>query len=127
MIKLLIIFLLVFALIYVLYMNGLIPITVKSAVMFIGGTRCKKAIFTSCNGYIKRIVKLEGDRVYNFTLNSNLTAGTMSVELIDKNKQTVLQLNQMKNSERFITQKGMRYTLIIRFHSASGQYEMDWC
>lgn len=126
MLKIIIPFIIVFTVIYLLYMNGLIPITVKSAVMFIGSSGCKKASFTSCNGYIKRIVKLEGDRVYNFTLLSKLTAGSMTVELIDKSKQTVLQLNEIKNSESLVTQKVMRYTLIIRFHSASGQYELNW-
>ena len=126
MLKIILPFIIVFTMIYLLYMNGLIPITVKSTVMFIGSTKCKKATFTSCNGYIKRIVRLEGDRAYTFILDSKLTAGSMSVELIDKNKQTVLQLDEMKKTETVVVQKDMRYTLIIRFHSASGQYELDW-
>ncbi len=126
MIKLLIIFLLVFTFIYVLYMKGMIPISVKSAVMFIGGPGCKKATFTSCNGYIKKIVKLEKDKVYNFTLHSNLTAGSIAVELIDKNKQIVLRLDVDNYTAVFGSNHSGRYTLIIRFHSATGEYELDW-
>lgn len=125
MIKLLIIFLLVFTFIYVLYMKGMIPISVKSAVMFIGGPGCKKATFTSCNGYIKRIVKFKKDKVYNFTLHSNLTAGSIAVELIDKNKQTVLRLDE-DNTVVFGSNHSGPYTLMIRFHSATGEYELDW-
>jgi len=126
MIKLFIIFLLVFALIYVLYMSGLIPITVKSAVMFIGGKSCKKATFTSCNGYMKRIIKLEEGRNYNFKLDARLTGGRMSVELIDKNKQTMLRLDEGNHTTIFKSKHPSRYTLMIRFYSATGEYALDW-
>ena len=73
MLKIILPFIIVFTMIYLLYMNGLIPITVKSTVMFIGSTKCKKATFTSCNGYMKRIIKLEKDRDYYFKLDTRLT------------------------------------------------------
>ena len=126
MAEMIIAFVLVFAVIYLLYMNGFIPITVKSAVMFIGGAGCKKATFTSCSGYMKRIVKLEKDRNYNFKLDARLTGGRMSVELIDKNKQVVLRLDEDNNTTTFGSNHIDRYTLMMRFHSATGEYELDW-
>ena len=124
--EMIIAFVLVFAVIYLLYMNGFIPITVKSAVMFIGSRKCKKATFTSCNGYMKRIIKLEKDRDYYFKLDTRLTGGRMSVELIDKNKQIVLRLDEDHNIIMFDSNYTGRYTLMIRFHSATGEYKLKW-
>ncbi len=126
MIKTVITFILIFLLIYILYMNGFIPITVKSSVMFIGGLSGKKARFTSCNGYMKRIVKLKAGRKYRFTLNSKLVNGSMTAELIGHNKQRVLLLNEFISQENLSVNKTGRYTLILRFNSASGEYLLDW-
>ncbi len=126
MIKLLGIFFLVFGLIYLMYLNGWIPITVKSAVMFIGSLSGKKASFTSCNGSLKRIVKLEGNRQYRFLLNVRLTSGNMTVELRNRDKQTVMELNEFISEGNIYVKKRERYTLILRFHSATGEYSLDW-
>ena len=126
MMKVAIPFILIFLLIFILYMNGFIPITVKSSVMFIGGLNGKKARFTSCNGYMKRIVKLKTGRKYRFSLNSKLVNGSMAAELIGYNKQRVLLLNEFISQEKLSVDRTGRYTLILRFHSATGEYELNW-
>lgn len=126
MIKVVITFILIFLLIYILYMSGFIPITVKSSVMFIGGLSGKKANFTSCNGYMKRIVKLKADRKYRFSLNSKLTNGKMTVELMDYNNQRVMLLNEFISQDEIFPKRKGRYTLLLRFTSATGSYELDW-
>ena len=94
--------------------------------MFIGSLRGKKATFTSCNGYMKKIVKLKADYKYRLSLNTKLTNGRMTVELIDRDKQRIMQLNEFISQKDISVKKSGRYTLILRFFSATGSYELNW-
>ncbi len=126
MIKIIIFFILIAALICFFYMNGWIPITVKSAVMFIGGKSGKKAVFSSCNGYMKRIIKLKEECVYHFELTPKLSSGNMSVELLDNRKQVLMRVTELQRETDFKAGKGKRYTLMIHFKNATGEYELEW-
>lgn len=126
MIKLVLTLLVVFMLIFILYKNGIIPITVKSSVMFIGGAGGKKASFTSCHGYLKRMIKLESGRSYFFFLKTRLTNGRMTVQLLDRDKQPLFTLDEFSSSQNISVSRTGRYLLMIRFDSATGEYELDW-
>ena len=86
----------------------------------------KKAKFTSCNGYMKRIVKLKGESNYRFSLYCRLTSGNITVELLDRDKQSMIQLNEFISQGNLSVNRTGRYTLNLRFHSASGEYELNW-
>ncbi|MBE5876183.1 MAG: hypothetical protein E7290_04790 [Lachnospiraceae bacterium] len=114
---------------YVLYIYGYMVINAKRAVKFIGSIRgydsCK-ASFTSCDGYMKRVMRFEANKTYRFKLQTELTRGTMSVEILDSHKQKLLELNSAKPSDSIDVYKGERYYLVVRFQSASGKYELMW-
>lgn len=127
--KVIIILLVLGAIFYLLYMNGYMIVNRKSALMFVGrmrGTNSCKANFTSCTGYVKRVVKLKESRMYRFTLHTELSAGQMTVELLDAGKQKVMELSDDKQTDRVDIKGKGRYYLIFRFKSATGSCEFEW-
>lgn len=107
-----------------LYNQGYLVINAKSAVSFIGSTRGNAARFTSCSGYIKRIVRFKADGIYSFTLDAQLSKGDMSVELLDSAKHKIMQLNCADRSASVAVERKKKYYLVIRFKSATGSYAL---
>lgn len=70
-----------------LYSQGYMVSKSISAVVFIGSTKGNSAKFSSCSGYMKRVIKFKEDGTYTFVLDAELSKGDMSVELIDSTKQ----------------------------------------
>lgn len=124
--KLIFILPLIGVLMYLLYIGGYLVINSKSAVMYIGSGRGKRARFSGCNGYIKRVVKFKENREYHFTLSTELSKGEVSVELLDKRGMSVLCLDSGVGEGSITPEAKKRYDLVIRFQSASGSYELDW-
>ncbi len=114
---------------YVLYIYGYMVINAKRAMKFIGSIRgydsCK-ASFTSCDGFMKRVMRFEANKTYRFKLQTELTKGAVSVEILDSKKQKLLELNSAKPSDSIDVYKGERYYLVVRFQSASGKFELRW-
>ena len=111
---------------YVLYINGYMVMQSKRALMYVGTDRGKKASFTSCSGYTKRVVKFEEDRIYHFDLKLELTKGDVTVEIQDSKKQCLLSLDQNKTEGSITAEKGKRFFWVVRFGAASGNYTVDW-
>ena len=100
-------------------------LTSKRAIMFIGSKRGKEARFTSCSGYIRRIVKYDESKAYQFTFDTELSNGNVSVEMLNSNKERVLFLKQ-SGSVVVPLETGKRYYLMIRFEAATGSYNLNW-
>ena len=111
---------------YLLYSNGFLVMNSKRAVMYAGSKRGKAAKFSSCSGYTKRIIKVQETKQYRFSLDCNLTAGTILVEVLDASKKPILSLDETHRCAAVDMEKGKRYDLIVRFKSASGDYVLDW-
>ena len=111
---------------YLLYSNGYLAMASKRAVMYVGSKRGKAAKFSSCSGYTKRIIKVQETKQYRFSLDCNLTAGTILVEVLDASKKMILTLDETHRCAAVDMEKGKRYNLIVRFKSASGDYVLDW-
>ena len=111
---------------YMLYSNGYLAMASKRAVMYVGSKRGKAAKFSSCSGYTKRIIKVQESKQYHFSLDCNLTAGTILVEVLDTSKKPILSLDETHRCAAVDMEKGKRYDLIVRFKSASGDYVLDW-
>ena len=111
---------------YMLYSNGYLAMASKRAVMYVGSKRGKAAKFSSCSGYTKRIIKVQETKQYRFSLDCNLTAGTVLVEVLDASKKPILSLNETHRCAAVDMEKGKRYNLIVRFKVASGDYVLDW-
>ena len=111
---------------YMLYSNGYLAMASKRAVMYVGSKRGKAAKFSSCSGYTKRIIKVQETKQYRFSLDCNLTAGTILVEVLDASKKPILSLDETHRCAAVDMEKGKRYNLIVRFKAASGDYVLDW-
>ena len=111
---------------YLLYRNGWMVLSSKSAVTFIGSNRGKSATFSGCSGSIKRIVRCREDREYRFFLDAALTKGDMSVSLMGPDKRELLQLTDSMPQGSVTLEKGIGYTLVLRFRSATGRYALQW-
>ena len=124
--KLILILPLMGILMYLLYINGYLVANSKRAAMFIGSRRGKKSRFSSCTGYIKRVIRFKENRKYHFALSTELSTGEISMELLDRAGQSVLSLDSNVREGSITAETKKRYELIIRFRSASGSYELDW-
>ena len=111
---------------YILYINGYMVWNSKRALMYVGSAWGRKASFTSCSGYTKRVIKFEEDKCYHFDLQLELTKGDATVEILDSKKQCLLRLGQNVVQGDIVVEKGKRYYMIVRFKAASGQYTVDW-
>lgn len=110
---------------YFLYINGYMVVASKCAFMFLGSKRGKKAMFSSCTGYIKRVVKFKESKIYHVDFNVELEKGEVTLELLDKKKQLIVSLNGNESS-KIEVESGERYYMILRFKSATGSYEVSW-
>ena len=126
MVKMIALWLVLGAGFYLLYSNGYLAMASKRAVMYVGSKRGKAAKFSSCSGYTKRIIKVQETKQYRFSLDCNLTAGTILVEVLDASKKMILTLDETRRCADVDLEKGKRYDLIVRFKSASGDYVLDW-
>ena len=111
---------------YLLYINGWMVLSSKSAVTFVGSRGGKSASFSGCNGSIRRIVRFSESRVYTFSLDCALTKGSMTATLLGPDKQELLCLSSDHPSAAVALEKKKRYTLVLRFQSATGRYGLHW-
>ena len=108
----------------ILYNSGYMIVKSLSAVTFIGSTKGNSARFSSCNGYMKRVIKFKEEGTYTFVLDAELSKGDMSVELLDSTKQKIMQLNCSNRSASITVEKKKKYYLVINFKSATGRYAL---
>ena len=107
-----------------LYNQGYMIVKSTSAVSFVGSANGSSARFSSCSGYIKRIVRFKDDATYTFILDADLSKGDMSVELLDSAKQRIMQLNCASNRASIAVEKKKKYYLVFNFKSATGNYAL---
>lgn len=110
---------------YFLYINGYMVVSSKRSFMFLGSKRGKKAMFSSCTGYIKRVVKFKESKLYHVDFRLELEKGEVMLELLDARKQVILSLNGSEGA-KIEVESGERYYMILRFKSATGSYEVSW-
>ena len=108
----------------ILYNQGFMVVKSTSAVVFIGSARGNSARFTSCSGYMKRVIKFKEDGTHTFVLDAELSKGDMSVELLDSTKQKIMQLNCTNRIDSIAVDKKKKYYLVINFRSATGRYAL---
>lgn len=111
---------------YLLYINGFGVINAKRALLYFGFMGGRKATFTSCTGYTKRVIKFDTSGPINFDLHLELSKGEVVMELLDSAKQCVLKLDHTNPSAVLQIDAKKRYYLVFRFQSASGNYLLTW-
>ncbi|MBR2896031.1 MAG: hypothetical protein IKC03_10315 [Oscillospiraceae bacterium] len=111
---------------YLQYRNGYIHTQAKRAVMYIGSVGDKNARFISCTGYTKRVVKFRESGTICFTFQPNVSAGAVTVELLNEQKQSILNLSDTRRIADIQVEAKKRYYLVIHFQSATGSYRLEW-
>lgn len=111
---------------YLLYLNGWMVLSSKSAVSFVGSKRGTAASFSRCSGSIRRIVRFKESKTYTFMLDSALTSGEMTVSLLGADKKELLRLTSGQPCMTAELEKKQRYTLILRMSRATGRYGLRW-
>ena len=109
---------------FFLYHQGYMVVKSTSAVSFIGSAKGNAARFTSCNGYIKRIVRFKDNGMHTFSLDLELSKGNVVIELLDSAQNRIMQLDSANRSGSVSAEKGKKYYLIIHFQSATGRYAL---
>lgn len=107
-----------------LYNQGYMVSKSISAVSFVGSTKGNSASFSSCSGYLKRVIKFKENGIYTFVLDVELSKGDISIELLDSTKQKIMQLNCTNRIESITVDKKEKYYLVINFRSATGSYAL---
>ena len=108
-----------------LYNQGYLVINSKSAVSFIGSAKGNGASFSSCSGYMKRVVRFPATGTYTFLLDAELTKGDIAVELLDPARHAIMALDSVNRSASVTVDKGKKYYLVIHFKSATGRYALS--
>lgn len=127
--KALLILLLLPVIYYVLYINGYMISGSKSAKVFVGknrGTNAFWAQFVECSGELKKVAKFRKSKEYKFHLNASMAEGTVSVKLLNKEKQVVMCLTPETTDGSIMVEKKQRYYMVYKYENASGAYEMTW-
>ena len=125
MLQSILILVLMAAVFYILYINGYMIMNAKKATLFFGKERGKYARFTSCSGYMKRVIRFKESREYEFSFETELEKGEVCVELWRGNKDKILSLTDRGTQTVRVGSKE-RYYLVLRFVSATGSYHVDW-
>ena len=115
---------------YVLYDRGYLPVKSMSAIHFIGtmgaGTNQASATFGSATGQLKRVLRFKESKPYEFTFKGRINKGTVTAYVLGGNQIPELVLDNECPSGIVHGVKGQRYSLVIRFHNANGEYTLTW-
>ena len=108
----------------ILYNSGYMIVKSLSAVTFIGSPKGTGANFTSCSGYIKRIVRFKESGTLHYYLDADLSKGDIFVEILDSQKQSIAKLNRENNHASISVESRRKYYLVVNFISATGRYSL---
>ena len=111
-------FLLVF-----LYDRGFLSVKMSRAILFIG--TIYSARYKSFHGSIRRVLRPVESKGYRFTFSSELERGAVEMEILDRNKNLLLHLQRHEEKEVFL-EKGKKYFLVLKAHSADGAHHLEW-
>lgn len=125
MIKGILILFLLGAVFYVLYAEGLMAVNAKRAVLYVGTDRGKKARFSSCTGYVKRVLRFREGREYRVAFACALTEGEVSLEILDRKRRPLLTLDRETPGGRILAERRKRYYLVVHYKSATGEYTIS--
>ena len=108
----------------ILYNSGYMIVKSLSAVTFIGSPKGTGANFTSCSGYIKRIVRFKESGTLHYYLDADLSKGDIFVEILDSKKQSIAKLTRENNHASISVENRKKYYLVVNFISATGRYSL---
>ncbi len=117
---------------YILYRNGFGVVNTKSALFYMSSPRwgkrrnCIEEKFSSCNGSIKRIIRLSQSKRYQFVFSSSTTKGSVSVEIYGIKKKLIAKLNNEQPCAFISTEKKTNLRVVTKFVKADGGCKLIW-
>lgn len=120
------------SLFYIFYRNGYGVVNRKSALFYMCFPRWgkrKNAIeekFSSCNGYVKRVIRLSPRKRYQFVFTSSTTKGTVFVEIYGRKNELIAQLSGKQPCTVISTEKCTRFPVVTKFIKADGVCKLAW-
>lgn len=116
---------------YLLYINGYFQLKFTRAIVYMGsmGNLYKnyhKATIVGCSGSIKRRLKFKKNKESIFILNSAISKGTLTVNVLDSKKNIILTLDNENKTGHIMVNQNERYHLVIKYDKADGNYELNW-
>ena len=113
---LVIVFISMLVLFYFLWVNRYMILNAKRALLFVGSLRGKnkcEVSFSSCSGYVKKVIKFNESREYTFKLDGDISKGSIHVIVENKNKETILDLTPEIKTGMLTVDEKCRYFLIL--------------
>ena len=113
---------------YAAYSQGLLVTKCIAAMLFVfrPGKYGDQATVSGCNGWVRHMVRFQESRSYEFVLDAWLSAGDVEVQLLDRERQTLLRLNQQYPAGKILVERTGRYYLQWDFRGASGKFALRW-
>ena len=110
---------------WLMYQNGLMVLNSQRALSFVGSDRGRRASFTACTGTVRRILRFSESKTLRVVFSPVLTKGSVTMELLNSQKQTLLLLDETHPTGSISVEKGLRYHLVFHFQSATGEYSLQ--
>ena len=110
---------------WLLYQNGLMVLNSKRALSFVGSDRGRRASFTACTGTVRCILRFSESKTLRVVFSPVLTKGSVTMELLNSQKQPLLLLYETHPTGSIAVEKGQRYQLVFHFQSATGEYSLQ--
>ena len=101
-----------------------------SALVFLSSTRwlstrpCAKV--RACTGFARKVLKIKESLTYHLNFTSELSKSYITSEIKDRNKETLLLLDDDNTSSHLDVKAGEKYYLDVRFKEATGSFELSW-
>lgn len=123
-----ILFIALLVLAYLLYRRGFAVTKSIAAILFVfrPGKQGDRVSLDSCTGWVRHMGRFRDSRVYAFSLDCRLSKGSAEVLLLDRQKQELLRLNQVRSTGEIELDGGSRYYLRWEFKNATGKCELRW-
>ena len=122
------IFVVVSAVIYILYCQGFAVLRRTVAIIFVfrHGKNADKATLDSCTGWVKHVGRFRESKTYEFFFDAQLSKGNVEVILSDRKKQQLMELTPQSPACKIELDARNRYYLRWEFKGVTGKCELRW-
>ena len=114
---------------YLLYINGLLMLSAKIAVIFAGYIRKNGEAalqFAGCNGQVKRVLRFHKAGNYEFVYRSEISEGAVTLQILDEKKRELISCMGMNYAAKLEAEEKKRYYMVFRFNNATGKCSVMW-
>ena len=114
---------------YLLYINGLLILSAKIAVIFAGYIRKNGEAalqFAGCNGQVKRVLRFHKAGNYEFVYRSEISEGAVTLQILDEKRRELISCMGMNYAAKLKVEEKKRYYMVFRFNNATGKCSVMW-